>query len=171
MQETWVWSLGQEDPLEKEMATHSSIPAWRIPWTEEPGGLQSTGLRRVRYDWTTNTFTSFPLKNAYAYMTWLSRERGCPLATTEPFPDLGHPVPAVLYPCWVFLLRIPLHCSPKEQNLGTLWAKSRWSRDAIIFSACPCSHCLGGGHLYLPQAPEGKFISFSSGWNELPCRL
>ena len=43
MQETWVRSLGQEDPLEKEMATHSSILAWRIPWTEELGGLQSTG--------------------------------------------------------------------------------------------------------------------------------
>ena len=41
MQETWVQSLGQEDPLEKEMATHSSILAWRIPWTQEPGGLQS----------------------------------------------------------------------------------------------------------------------------------
>ena len=41
VQETWVRSLGQEDPLEKEMATHSSILAWRIPWTEEPGGLQS----------------------------------------------------------------------------------------------------------------------------------
>ena len=43
MQETWVQSLGQEDPPEKEMATHSSIIAWRIPWVEEPGGLQSTG--------------------------------------------------------------------------------------------------------------------------------
>ena len=45
--ETWVHSLGQEDPLEKDMATDSSILAWRIPWTEEPGGLQSTGLQRV----------------------------------------------------------------------------------------------------------------------------
>ena len=43
MQETWVHSLGWEDPLEKGMATHSSVLAWRIPWTEEPGGLQSTG--------------------------------------------------------------------------------------------------------------------------------
>ena len=43
MQETWVRSLGQEDPLEKEMATHSNILAWRIPWLEEPGGLQSVG--------------------------------------------------------------------------------------------------------------------------------
>ena len=45
VQETWVPSLGREDPLEKETATHSSILAWRIPWTEEPGGLQSTGRK------------------------------------------------------------------------------------------------------------------------------
>ena len=50
MQETQVPSLGQEDPLEKEMATHSSILAWRIPWTEEPGGLQSLGSQRVGHD-------------------------------------------------------------------------------------------------------------------------
>ena len=50
MQETSVQSLGQEDPLQKGMATHSSILAWRIPWTEEPGGLQSTELQRVRHD-------------------------------------------------------------------------------------------------------------------------
>ena len=50
MQETLVRSLGREDPLEKEMATHSSILAWRIPWTEEPSGLQSTGLQRVGHD-------------------------------------------------------------------------------------------------------------------------
>ena len=50
MQETWVCSLGQEDLLERRMATHFSILAWRIPWTEEPGGLQSMGLQRVRHD-------------------------------------------------------------------------------------------------------------------------
>ena len=50
MQETWVQSLGREDLLEKEMATHSSILAWRIPWTEEPGRLLSTGSQRVRHD-------------------------------------------------------------------------------------------------------------------------
>ena len=48
--ETWVSSLGWEDPLEKEMATHSSIPAWEIPWTEEPGGLQSRASQRVGRD-------------------------------------------------------------------------------------------------------------------------
>ena len=50
MQDTWVRSLGREDPLEKEMAAHSSIPAWRILWTEKPGRLQSIGSQRVRHD-------------------------------------------------------------------------------------------------------------------------
>ena len=50
MQETWVQSLGWEDPLEKGMATHSSILAWRMPWTEEPGDLLSMGSQRVRHD-------------------------------------------------------------------------------------------------------------------------
>ena len=50
MQETWVHSLDWEDPLEKKMATHSSILAWRIPWTEEPDGLQSMGSQRVGHD-------------------------------------------------------------------------------------------------------------------------
>ena len=50
IRETWVRSLGQEDPLEKEMATHSSVLAWRIPWKEELGGLQSMGLQRVGHD-------------------------------------------------------------------------------------------------------------------------
>ena len=50
MWETWVRSLGREDPLEEGMATHSSILAWRIPQTEEPGGLQSMGSQRVRHD-------------------------------------------------------------------------------------------------------------------------
>ena len=50
VQETWVQSLGQEELLEKEMAAHSSILAWGIPWTEEPGGLQSVGLQRVGHD-------------------------------------------------------------------------------------------------------------------------
>ena len=52
--ETWVRSLGGEDPLEKEMATHSSILAWRIPWTEKPGGLQSMASQRVGHDGVTS---------------------------------------------------------------------------------------------------------------------
>ena len=61
MWETWVQSLGQEDALEKEMATHSSILAWRIPWMEELGGLQSTGSQRVRHDWATSLSLSKPM--------------------------------------------------------------------------------------------------------------
>ena len=54
MRETWVQSLGREDPLEKEMATHSSTLAWKIPWMEEPGRLQSMVSQRVRHDWATS---------------------------------------------------------------------------------------------------------------------
>ena len=61
MQETWVPSLGQEDPLEEEIATHSSILAWELPWTEEPGRLQSIGSQRVRHDLTTK-------QQQYAYI-------------------------------------------------------------------------------------------------------
>ena len=57
--ETWVQSLGQEGLLEKEMATHSSTLAWKIPWMEEPGGLQSMGSQRVRHDWVTSLSLSY----------------------------------------------------------------------------------------------------------------
>ena len=55
MQETQVWSLGQDSSLKKGMATHSALLAWRIPWAEQPGGLHSIGSQRVRHDWATNT--------------------------------------------------------------------------------------------------------------------
>ena len=58
MRETWVRSLGWEDPLEKEMASHSSTLAWRIPWREEPGRLQSMGSQRVGHDWVTSLLLS-----------------------------------------------------------------------------------------------------------------
>ena len=54
LRETWVQSLGWEDPLEKEMAIHSSTIAWKIPWTEEPGGLQSMVSQRIRHHWATS---------------------------------------------------------------------------------------------------------------------
>ena len=66
MQEIMVWSLGWEDSLEKGMATHSSALGWRIPRTEEPGGLQSMGLQRVGHDWV--TFTSLHLSQEFIYM-------------------------------------------------------------------------------------------------------
>ena len=57
MHEAQVRSLGQENPLEKEMAAHSSILAWKVPWTEDPGRLQSMGLQKARHNLVTNTFT------------------------------------------------------------------------------------------------------------------
>ena len=59
-----VWSLAQEDPLEKDMATHSSNFAWEIPWTEEPGGLQSMEMQRAGHDWATNQQQQFRFKAA-----------------------------------------------------------------------------------------------------------
>ena len=70
MQETQVRSLGQEDPLEEEMAIHSSILAWKIPWTEEPGGLQSKGFQRVRHDWVW-AWTRKDLLTLIGSMKWI----------------------------------------------------------------------------------------------------
>ena len=58
MRETWVWSLGRQDPLAKGTVSHSIVLAWRIPWTEKPGRLQPLGSQRVRHNWETFTFTS-----------------------------------------------------------------------------------------------------------------
>ena len=72
MRENWVWSLGREDPLEKEMATHSSTLAWKIPWTEKPGRLQSMGSQRVRHDWTTSLYLYY---SGYTYWFWFSQKK------------------------------------------------------------------------------------------------
>ena len=78
MWETWVWSLGQEDPLEKEMATHSSALAWRIPWREEPGTLQSMGSQRVGHDWATSFSLSLYIRN------WISTLQADSLPSEPP---------------------------------------------------------------------------------------
>ena len=72
-QETWVQSLGWKDPLEKEMATHSSILAWRISWAEEPGRLQFMGSQRVRHDWVSIYFTPvIPSPQVKSWVMYLS---------------------------------------------------------------------------------------------------
>ena len=71
VQETWVRSLGQRDPLEKEMATHSSTLVWKIPWTEEPGRLQFMGSQRVSHDWA----TSLPFHLSYVWCSFYSSLR------------------------------------------------------------------------------------------------
>ena len=80
MQDTWVWSLCEEDPLEKGMATYSSIVAWRIPQAEEPGWLQAMGSQRVGHGWVTDTFTSLShtyidRKNSYTLLPFKENQQ------------------------------------------------------------------------------------------------
>ena len=72
MQETQVQSLGQEDPLEKEMEIHSSILAWEIPWMEEPGRLQSMGSQTVGHDWVTSPYLFCKIKKAKMFTFTMS---------------------------------------------------------------------------------------------------
>ena len=79
MQETQVWTLGREGPLEKEMATHSSTLAWKIPWKKQPGILQSMGSQRVRHDWATSlthSLTTISLWLALWAWMWVSFSDG-----------------------------------------------------------------------------------------------
>ena len=78
MWETWVWSLVWEDPLEKEVATHSSILAWEIPWTEEPGGLQSTGFQGVKHDWVTSLSFSSGCRTGKVKFSFQSQRKAVP---------------------------------------------------------------------------------------------
>ena len=117
MQETWVWSLGQGDPLEKEMATHSNVLAWRILWTEEPGGLWSIGSQRVRHDWVTNTFIS--------HFQFSLVAQSCP--TLQP-----HGLQHVRLPC----------PSPSPGACLNSCPLSRWCHPTVSSSVVPFSSCL-----------------------------
>ena len=82
MWETWVRSLGWQDPLQKEMAAHSSILAWRIPWMEEPGGIQSTGSQRVGHNWATSLH--FQMWLGFV-LPWQGSQAGSPVWDLNPF--------------------------------------------------------------------------------------
>ena len=135
MQETWVQSLGWEDPLEKGMATQSSTLAWRIPWTEEPGGLQSMGSQEM--DTVTNTFTSLGGEDdlerdlssfGLPGSTWLIRTTGrCPLTL-------------LLFLLNLFLLRLILQPSYlRKGNYFSVKGRSKyvyspnWPQDSKFF--------------------------------------
>ena len=121
MWETRVRSLGQEDPLEKGMAIHSSILAWRIPWTEEPGGLQSMGLQRIRHDWMTNL--SFP------FLDFSSVQFSCSVVSNSLRP---HGLQQARTPC-------PLPAPGVYSNSCPL---SQWCHPAISSSVISFSSCL-----------------------------
>ena len=132
MQGTRVQSLGQEDPLEKGMATHSSILAWEIPWTEEPGGLQFMGSQRVRHNWKP--------KKIRLWLTTFSH--GQPLLRTE-------------WRSWVFLhwvwWRMEIRGKTLDDEEGYEWSLVDWGKGKTYsYSSKP--FCLGdkdalGGHL------------------------
>ena len=128
-QEMWVWPLGQEDPLEKETATNSSILAWRIPWTEDPGGLQSLGSQRVGHDWacmpticcsllTLSTFQSiFLWSQMILFKQQVSPCQRLAEKLFRAFPSLGlNGTPTLLY-----LLLLPASHSQLQQY-WTGWA-------------------------------------------------
>ena len=121
-QKTWVQSLGWEDPLEKETVIHSSILAWRIPWTEEPGGLQSMQLQRVGNDLVTST-------GVYHTATWISHRYTYVTPSWTPSHLPSHP--------------IPLGC-PRALTLGDLLHVSNlhWSSilHMVIHMFQCCSH-------------------------------
>ena len=107
MWETRVWSLGLEDPLEKEMATYSSALAWKIPWTEDPGRLQSMGLQIVRHDWATS-LSFFP----YGYLGYKSlilHYRGAPSSKAHGGFQKLSAVHLQVFPLWE---------SPRWKNSG-----------------------------------------------------
>ena len=147
MQVMWVQSLGREDPLEEEMATHSSVLAWRIPWTEEPGGLRSRGSQRVGHNRATNSFASLPplgSKASLSHWVWADHSpkkysdplflegaswqamqwtgRGVWSAHRAPLPGLGCLQPSILF-CrmsnsWV---------GSRDGGEGERWGLATWA--------------------------------------------
>ena len=139
MQETWVCSLGQEDPLEKGMATHFSVIAWRIPWTEESGRLQSMVLQRVGHDWVTNTlweaywfFSVVGNISLEASKSFLSLPLSLPdslsLTLSLSFSD---PLPFSLALSVLFWI---LHTMSEVGRLSTDVQSALWSGDSDVFS-------------------------------------
>ena len=154
MWETWVWSLGWEDPLEKDMASHSSILAWRIPWTEEPGGLQSTGLQRVRHDWATSLQVchGFPYKEQASNLTTAVTIHSDFGAQENKIYRWFHffPFSSVQFSCSVVSDSLRPHVSqharppcpsPTPGVHPNSCASSQWCHPAISSSVVPFSSC------------------------------
>ena len=98
MQEIWVQSLVGEDPLEQEMATHSRVLAWKIPWIEKPGGLQSSGSQRVRHDWATEHIAHTVGVSLVTWCLFLWMGARFPTWYTWTYIELR---PPCWWPCWV----------------------------------------------------------------------
>ena len=135
MWETWVQFLGQEDPLEKEMATHPSILAWRIQWTEEPGGLQSTGSQRVRHDWQTSLSTYPQIASNYSSVP---EKAMAPHSST---------------PAW----KIPWTEEPGGlQSMGSLRVGHDWATSLSLFTFMHWRRKWQPTPLFLPGESQGR---------------
>ena len=155
MRETWVRSLGREDPLEKEMATHSSILAWRIPWTEELGGLQSTGCKES--DTTERLHFAFTF---YCIAQFSSVTQSC---LTLQLHGLQH-------------ARLPCS-SPTPWAYSNSCPSSRWCHPTISSSVVPFSSCLQSfpvsGSFLMSQlfTSGGQSIQASASTSVLPMNI
>ena len=150
MQETWVWSLGGENPLEKGMATHSNILAWRIPWTKEPGGLQATGLQRIGHDWANKQSTSsnkLDCKEGWALRNWCFKIVVLEKPLESPFVLQAY---SVQFSCLVMSNSLWPHesqhsrppCpSPTPRVYPNSCPSSQWCHSAISSSVVPFSSC------------------------------
>ena len=128
MQETRVRSLGWEDPLEKRMATHFSTLAWRISWTEEPGGLQSAGSQNVSHDWAPTSFAFILRPECHTYSTSFEGRGG----------GIVHFLVALLAFMW-----LPGGLPVPEETLGDLlpMATEPWEHGGLAACLLPTSHC------------------------------
>ena len=139
MQKTWVPSLGWEDPLEKGMAAHSIILAWRIPWTEEPDGLESMGSQRVRHNWMTNTlcFHKSEMQGKGPALEGNVSRQGFLLSSSPTRPSPGAPAFRLVHLWYGFCL--PVLCNPVPR-LPCTWA-SEWQPQSLnwpgLFSFAP----------------------------------
>ena len=135
-QETQVQSLSQEDPLEEDMATYSSTLTWRIPWTEEPGGLQSMGSQRLRHDWSdlahTNTKPVWGLRHRKKGLSELFKQRaqgGCSECVNLLIDS------SALFLSFPFISYLILDIQWERKRVSFL----PWSKGDVFFCCCLCA--------------------------------
>ena len=153
MKETWVQSLGWEDPLENGMATHSSILAWRIPWTEEPGKLQFTGSQKVRCDWATFTHTQLPYNVVLVSAIQWSESAACihiPPPSWTSLPPNPHATPLGHH-------RAPSWAPCALENFLSVFLNISWNLTGIVSLGSDSSSAswLGFGSETLGKSMEG----------------
>ena len=162
MRETWDQSQGWKDPLEKEMATHSSTLAWKIPWMEEPGRLQSMGSQRVGHDWATSLHFIYPLR--FIMECWLAS----PTLWSNGSNNFQFSLGGFMASHRQVFSFYNSHCKPKTPSqvvASGLWVGSE-----------SCFRILGA-HAVIPQlelpamAPHSSTLAWKIPWMEEPGRL